>query len=510
MNREPDTCNIASMRSVDRGRRAAILTRISEDRDDEAEGVDRQREACEKLAADRGLDVVAYFEDNNRSAMHGKRPAYEAMLDAVRAGQIDVILCSRTDRLYRRLADLLPLTEVLKSANVPVFTCRSGDVDLSTADGRMRANIMGSVSQHSSEVQGERVSDAARQRAERGRYSGGQRRFGYRQASTTTRRVRDRATGEYHDREVPTGPLVLVEAEAEAIAWAYEHVARGGSLEAVCRAWRDRGLTGPQGATFTGVAVRDVLLRPINGGIATYKGDELPGVVPAAPPIVSPELFRTVRAILSDPARRTGVGRPALTLLAPVLRCAVCGGRVSGAQRSRKSNGAPDLVYQCAARSANELGGNHVSRLRRKLDPAIEELVLRNLTGRAADLRRPASTLPGAVADAAAESEALRGKLAAYQAQAADMDPIDYAAATRSVRAKLAEVEKRVVAEIGRPATSALVRAADIPQAWAEMSVEEKRAVIVENVERIVIGRGVSGNHGARDRTMENVEVFWR
>lgn len=495
------------MRRQQPSNRAAIYSRISEDRDGEAEGVDRQREACEKLAANRGLDIVAYYEDNDRSAMSGKRPAYESLVAAIRAGQIDVILCVRTDRLYRRLAELIGLTEVLKTANVPVFTAKSGDVDLSTADGRMRANIMGSVSQHSSEIQGERVADAAEQRAKRGRYNGGQRRFGYRQASSTIRRVRDRATGEYTDKEVPAGPLVLVPEEAEAIAWGYELIARGGSLEAICREWRSRGLTGPQGATFTGTAVRGVLLRPINGGIATHKGEELDGVTPEAPAIVTADVFRTVRAILLDPARRNGSGRPALTLLAPVLRCAVCKGRMSGAQRARAANGTVDMVYQCVTRASVYGSGGHVSRLRRKLDPAIEELVLAYVMNRAEELRRPAGTLSGAVADAAAESEKLRSRLAAFQAQAADMDPADYSAATKAIRAKLAEVEKRVVAAVGTPATSALVRAEDIQRHWSGMSTDERRAVIVENVDRIEVGRGVSG---VKDRTMEGVEVFWR
>ena len=499
------------MAKTRQGTRAVIYTRISEDRDNEAEGVDRQRESCEKLAADRGLDVVGYYEDNDRSAMHGKRPRYRAMLQAVRDGQVDVILAVRTDRVYRLVTDLIGLTEVLKATDVPVFTVKSGDVDLSTADGRMRANIMGAVAQHSSEVAGERISDAAQQRAQRGRFMGGQRRFGYQQLASIPRRVRDRVTGEYRDTRRPTGPLTLVPEEADAIAWGYAHIARGGSLEAVVREWRGRGLQGPQGTAFTGTAVRDVLLRPMNGGIVTYKEQEIPGAEPEVPAIVSAELYRTATSILRNDARKTGPGRPALTLLAPVLRCAVCGGKMSGAQRGRKANGEPDLVYQCRAKAVPALGitGNHVSRLRHKLDAHVEEAVLMFATDRAGELRAPATDATGAVAEAARDAEALRGKLAAFQAAAADMDPLDYAAATRAVRAKLAAVEQRITVAVGNPALSALVQADDIRLTWEGMTVDQRRAVIVGLVESITVGRGTPGR-SIRDVTMDNVTVQWK
>jgi len=257
---------MTTMTRTAQGTRAVIYTRISEDRDNEAEGVDRQRESCEKLAAERGLDVVGYYEDNDRSAMHGKRPRYRAMLQAVQDGQVDVIITLATDRLYRLVSDLVELTTVL--ASTPVHTVKSGDIDLSSADGRLQAFIAGTVAQHASEKQGERVSDAAVQRAQRGRFLGGQRRFGYQQLGSLPRRVRDRVTGEYRDIQRPTGPLTLVPQEADAIAWGYQHLARGGSLEAVVREWRGRGLTGPQGAAFTGTSVREVLRRPMNAGLS--------------------------------------------------------------------------------------------------------------------------------------------------------------------------------------------------------------------------------------------------
>ena len=490
-------------------RRAAIYTRISEDRFDEAEGVDRQRLECENHAAAEGFEIMGYFEDNDRSAMHGSRPGYEAMLAAVGRGEVEVVLVLRTDRLYRRLTELIPLTEVLSKHGVPVIGVKSGEVDLATADGRLRANIMGAVSQHESEVKGERIGDAAADRIRRGRFSGGQRRFGYRHRDVRTVIVRPRGGGEPVDVERPTGPLVLVPEEADAIAWAYQHILRGGSQESVVREWRRRGLTGPQGAEFTATAMRDCLLRPPNAGLVFYKGVELPGRS-EMPSIVEPDVWRAVRAMLLDPSRRAKVGRPALSLLAPVLRCGVCGGKMSAASKPRRGRDSPiDLIYRCRAigDKVNGLTGTHTQRIRHKLDAGIEELVVQHLMINVERLRRPLSAVSGAVSAAAQEADKLRSRLAGFQAIASDMEPADYVAATRSIRSKLATLESKILTAVGTPATAALVRSDDLATEWAGMTVDEKRAVIVEQVDRVEVGRGTSGNTSA---TMVNVQLFWR
>jgi len=61
--------------------RAVIYTRQSLDRDGSGDAVARQLEACEKLCAARGWDVVARWTDNSVSAFSGKpRPGYDRAL----------------------------------------------------------------------------------------------------------------------------------------------------------------------------------------------------------------------------------------------------------------------------------------------------------------------------------------------------------------------------------------------------------------------------------------------
>jgi site-specific DNA recombinase len=67
--------------------------RQSLDKTGEGLAVDRQRQDCEKEATHRGWQVVGTYVDNVVSASSRKpRPAYERMLEEVRAGSVDAVL----------------------------------------------------------------------------------------------------------------------------------------------------------------------------------------------------------------------------------------------------------------------------------------------------------------------------------------------------------------------------------------------------------------------------------
>ena len=80
--------------------RGAIYTRISADQTGERLGVTRQLDDCLALADRLDWQIVDRFDDNDISAFNGKhRPGFEALLDAMKTGQIDALICWHTDRL---------------------------------------------------------------------------------------------------------------------------------------------------------------------------------------------------------------------------------------------------------------------------------------------------------------------------------------------------------------------------------------------------------------------------
>src|SRR5271156_1510716 len=127
---------------VEQHRRAAIYTRISEDKTGQKAGVTRQLEDCTALADRLGWEVVDTFDDNDISAYSGKRrPRFEDLLEAMRTRQVDAVLCWDTTRLYRSMKDLERFIEIADAARVSIKTVQSGELDLSTSAGRMVARI---------------------------------------------------------------------------------------------------------------------------------------------------------------------------------------------------------------------------------------------------------------------------------------------------------------------------------------------------------------------------------
>jgi site-specific DNA recombinase len=87
--------------------RASIYCRISKDRVGAGLGVATQEADCRELASKLGWDVVTVHTDNDISAHSGRRrPGYEALLDQIRAGDINAVIAWHTDRLHRSPVEL--------------------------------------------------------------------------------------------------------------------------------------------------------------------------------------------------------------------------------------------------------------------------------------------------------------------------------------------------------------------------------------------------------------------
>ena len=112
-----------------------------------------------------------------RDTMTGRtmdRPGWRKLEEAIHAGEIAKIVVWRLDRLGRTAAGLTALFEDLQRLGVG-FESLKDRVDLSTAAGRLMANVLASVAAYENEVRGERIRAGQAVARSRGKRWGGQR-----------------------------------------------------------------------------------------------------------------------------------------------------------------------------------------------------------------------------------------------------------------------------------------------------------------------------------------------
>jgi site-specific DNA recombinase len=104
-----------------------------------------QKEAIERYAARKGLDISTWFEEQQTAAKQG-RPVFNDMLKLLRANKAAGVIIHKIDRSARNLKDWAALGELIDSGITVHFT--NDSVDLSSTTGRLSADIQAVVAAH--------------------------------------------------------------------------------------------------------------------------------------------------------------------------------------------------------------------------------------------------------------------------------------------------------------------------------------------------------------------------
>jgi site-specific DNA recombinase len=164
--------------------RCAIYTRKSTEHnlDLAFNSLDAQREACAayiKSQAHEGwLAIPGRYDDGAFSGASLERPALQQLLADVRAGNIDIVLVYKVDRLTRSLADFAKLIELFDAYGVS-FVSVTQSFNTSSSMGRLTLNVLLSFAQFERELIGERVRDKIAASKRKGIWVGGPVPLGY-------------------------------------------------------------------------------------------------------------------------------------------------------------------------------------------------------------------------------------------------------------------------------------------------------------------------------------------
>jgi len=145
-------------------RRAAIYLRVST----KGQDVEPQRLRLRELAEARGGEVAEEFVDV-ASGRQDRRPALNRLRRAVRRGEVEVVACTKIDRLARSTRHLCELSEELEAAGVDLVAADQ-NVDTTTAAGRLLYGVLSSIAQFEADLIRERTVDgleAAKRRGKR-------------------------------------------------------------------------------------------------------------------------------------------------------------------------------------------------------------------------------------------------------------------------------------------------------------------------------------------------------
>lgn len=220
--------------------RAIAYVRVSTDKQAEhGVSLEAQRAKLEAYAALYDLELVSVEVDAGASAKSLERPALERALAELAAGRADALLVVKLDRLTRSVRDLGELVERCTCEGWALLSV-SDAIDTRTAAGRLVLNVLASVAQWEREAIGERTAAALAYKREKGEFTGGMVRYGFRLSSD--------------------GRTLVPDAREQAVmAEARELRAAGLSLRAVGAALEARGLMPRSAGRWHAETVKAVL-----------------------------------------------------------------------------------------------------------------------------------------------------------------------------------------------------------------------------------------------------------
>jgi DNA invertase Pin-like site-specific DNA recombinase len=119
----------------------------------------------------RGWELADVLVDEVSAKRGSRRPSFEQARQMLAAGEADVLLATRLDRMSRSVVDFADLMASAQDERWQVVALDLG-LDTSTTTGRMVAHILAAVAEAEREVIGQRTSAALLAKRQRGEHVG--------------------------------------------------------------------------------------------------------------------------------------------------------------------------------------------------------------------------------------------------------------------------------------------------------------------------------------------------
>lgn len=294
------------------------------------------------------MSRVEIFEDAGRSGKNTKRPAYERMMQKVRAGLVSHVLVYKIDRISRNLVDFSLMYDDFKYNRV-TFVSLNEQFDTSSAIGEAVLKIILVFAELERKLTSERVKDIMIGRANEGKWNGARVPYGWDWDSSAGWPVHSK-------KEAPFG---------RAMYEMYLKVKSTGKIRDYNNA---HGIPTKRGGEWTSKTVGDFLRNPMNKGDYRYNyresargrkkpADEIVYLEGVFDPLVDPEIWEKVNKIMDINRDQRNMGglhpiEKNCNVFAGLIQCGSCGsGYLVGKKDKRRKNGFTPSLYYCGAKT---------------------------------------------------------------------------------------------------------------------------------------------------------------
>ncbi|MBQ0984295.1 recombinase family protein [Streptomyces sp. F63] len=456
---------------------------------DESTSIERQREIITATCRARGWALAEIVEDADVSATKTRldRPGLDRVRDAVRAGQVDVVMVWRIDRIARSVSDLASLTDEWANTGKGVSLVSATEpFDMTTSTGRMLLQLLGVFAEFEAATIRDRVRSARAAVVKAGRYPGGAAPYGY--------RVVD-------NRDGPGKMLEVDPVEAAYVRKAADMILGGSSTYAATAALNAAGSKPRKAAAWSLTSLRIVLTQDATLGYMTHHKklvrDDNGFPVQVWEPLLPLEDVERLRALLK-PTKTPGGERKRRTRLLSggLLRCVTCGGSL----RVNQTGGTkPTVRYGCFGKSDGNGCERGVSIVADRIEEHVEAEFLSTVGGlEVVEVRETVRE----VANLAAVESAIK----AATAELADADEDEEDELMSHLRTLKAR-RRELAAQPSEPVVKLIPTGQTFQEAWDERDTDGRRALLGSALDHIVIRPGVRGRRGI---DAGRVDIHWR